>query len=197
MPYNASNTPLSTIASRLNRRWNRLRLDHALRLQQQTKKEAERRQAHFVSQWAASADAARALTRRARLTAFHRGTCGREPTPPLSSRTRFLGRGFRRALSAVSCPSPATKSQTGHRAGRAFSRKPPGSGGDEPPPAGTALAPSTGVTRLTSFGEQDSLLVSETGTIVKRSVAISVTSGLRAPARKPFDSRQGGLSEGA
>ena len=32
-------------------------------------------------------------TRRARLTAFHRGTCGREPTPPLSSRTRFLERG--------------------------------------------------------------------------------------------------------
>ncbi len=37
-------------------------------------------------------------TRRARLTAFHRGTCGREPTPPLSSRTRFLGRGFLQAL---------------------------------------------------------------------------------------------------
>jgi hypothetical protein len=29
MPYNASNIPLSTIASRLNRRWDRLRLDHA------------------------------------------------------------------------------------------------------------------------------------------------------------------------
>jgi hypothetical protein len=66
--------------------------------------------------------AARALTRRARLMAFHRGTCGREPTPPLSSRTRFLGRGCRRALPAVPYPSPATKSQTGHHAGRAFSR---------------------------------------------------------------------------
>jgi len=31
MPYNASNIPLSTIASRLNRRWDRLRFDHALR----------------------------------------------------------------------------------------------------------------------------------------------------------------------
>jgi hypothetical protein len=60
-------------------------------------KEAERRQAH-VFRWSASADAARALTRRARLTAFHRGTCGREPTPPLSSRTRFLGRGILQAL---------------------------------------------------------------------------------------------------
>jgi hypothetical protein len=36
------------------------------------------------------------------------------------------GRRFRRALSAVLCPSPATKSQTGHRAGRAFSRSRPG-----------------------------------------------------------------------
>jgi hypothetical protein len=30
---------------------------------------------------------------RARLSAFHHGACGSEPTPPLSSRTRFLGRG--------------------------------------------------------------------------------------------------------
>jgi hypothetical protein len=29
----------------------------------------------------------------ARLPAFHRGTCCGEPTPQLSSRTRFLGRG--------------------------------------------------------------------------------------------------------
>ena len=35
--------------------------------------------------------------------------------------------------------------QTGHRAGRAYDPEPPGSGGDEPPPAGTALAPSAGV----------------------------------------------------
>src|SRR5208282_4383513 len=37
-------------------------------------------------------------TRRARLTAFHRGTCCSEPTPQLSSRTRFLGRGILQAL---------------------------------------------------------------------------------------------------
>src|SRR5208282_4771018 len=130
------------------------------------KKEAERRQAH-VFRWSASADAARALTRRARLTAFHRGTCCSEPTPQLSSRTRFLGRGCRRALPAVPYPSPATKSQTGHHAGRAFSRKPPGSGGDEPLPAGTAPAPSADVTRPTSLGRQDSRLVAEMGTNVK------------------------------
>jgi len=29
---------------------------------------------------------------RARLPAFHHGTCGSERTPPLSSSTRFLGR---------------------------------------------------------------------------------------------------------
>ncbi len=109
-----STTPLSTIASRLNRRWDRLSarscsantspslasLTRATK--QRNKKEAERRQAH-VFRWSASADAARATQtsvrslrtqnpRSARLTAFHRGTCGREPTPPLSSRTRFLGR---------------------------------------------------------------------------------------------------------
>src|SRR5208282_3341171 len=127
-------------------------------------------------------------TRRARLTAFHRGTCCSEPTPQLSSRTRFLGlgrgarsrwfersRAFQRALPAPSCPRPATKSQTGHRAGRAFSRKPPGSGGDEPPPAGTALAPSAGVTGWRPFGERDSRLVTEAGTDVKRLVAATVT----------------------
>ncbi len=46
--------------------------------------------------------------------------------------------------------------------------KPPGSGGDEPLPAGTALAPSAGVTRPTSLGGQDSLNVIETETNVKR-----------------------------
>ena len=87
MPYNASKTPPSTIASRLNRRWDRLRLDHARRtktcpswvsalgrtsgrtrwlnppykLQTTNKKEAERRQAH-VFRWSASSDAARALS---------------------------------------------------------------------------------------------------------------------------------------
>ena len=69
---------------------------------------------------------------RARLSAFHRGTCGSEPTPPFSSSTRFLGRGrgarsrwferpcaVQRALPAPSYPSPASSSQTGHHAGRA------------------------------------------------------------------------------
>ncbi len=100
-----------------------------------------------------------------------RGACHRAghfgPDPGLGqgARSRWFERlcAFQRALSAIPCPSPATKSQTGHHAGRAFSRKPPGSGGDEPLPAGTALAPSAGVTRPTSFGGQDSLLGNANG----------------------------------
>jgi len=128
-------TPLSTIASRLNRRWDRLSARSCSANTspgftepvigpatlgrtrwfnpgyeiQINKKEAERRQAH-VFRWSApqtslrslrkpsASGAARALTRRARLTAFHRGTCCSEPTPQLSSRTRFLGRGILQAL---------------------------------------------------------------------------------------------------
>jgi hypothetical protein len=37
-------------------------------------------------------------------------------------------------------------SRTGHSAGRACLPEPPGSGGDEPPPAGAAPAPSAGIT---------------------------------------------------
>src|SRR5581483_8070918 len=84
--------------------------------------------------------AARALRGPLRLPAFHRGSRGSEPTPPLSSSPRFLGRGFGGRYSAPACPSPAIQSQAGRNAGRAFSLKPPGSGGDEPLPAGTALA---------------------------------------------------------
>src|SRR5690242_21803699 len=53
--------------------------------------------------------------------------------------TRFLGPDFGGRYSASIYPSPAIQSQAGRNAGRAFSLKPPGSGGDEPLPAGTAL----------------------------------------------------------
>jgi hypothetical protein len=43
----------------------------------------------------------RALIGARRLSAFHHGACGSEPTPPLSSRTHFLGRGFLQALPEV------------------------------------------------------------------------------------------------
>jgi hypothetical protein len=108
-------------------------------------------------------------TGRARLSAFHRGACGSEPTPPLSSSTRFLGRGrgaqsrwferpcaAQRALPAPSCPSPASSSQTGHSAGRAYSQSRPRTR-LQAPSAGTALAPSFGCRRRRPFDERDSL----------------------------------------
>src|SRR5690348_16924953 len=49
-----------------------------------------------------------------------------EPTPPLSSSPRFLGRNFGGRYSAVTYPSPAIQSQAGRNAGRAFSRSRPG-----------------------------------------------------------------------
>src|SRR5581483_3021665 len=70
--------------------------------------------------------AARALRGALRLPAFHRGSRGSEPTPPLSSSPRFLGRDFGGRYSAVTCPSPAIQSQAGRNAGRAFSRRRPG-----------------------------------------------------------------------
>ena len=130
-------------------------------------KEAERRQTCIPTS-ARKRRAARAEAQRARLSAFHHGACGSEPTPPLNSSTRFLGpgRGARsrwferpcaaqRALPAPSCPSPASFSQTGRHAGRAYDPEPPESGGDEPPPAGTALAPPAGVTGWRPSQERD------------------------------------------
>jgi hypothetical protein len=87
---------------------------------------------------------------RARLSAFHRGACSSEPTPPLSPRTRFLGRGRHQAL-----PEAGLSQSSELLADRSWCRpgvfpEPPGDGSDEPPPAGTALAPAAGVTRLPS-----------------------------------------------
>ena len=51
--------------------------------------------------------------------------------------------------------------------------EPPESGGDEPPPAGTALAPALGVTRRPSFTERDSRqIVSEMGTKVNENATM-------------------------
>jgi hypothetical protein len=100
---------------------------------------------------------------RARLSAFHRGACDSEPTPPFSSSTRFLGRGRRaqsrwferpcavaRALPAPSCPSPASSSQAGHGAGRAFCRSRPRAAVTSRRPQEPHSPPATGVTRRPS-----------------------------------------------
>ena len=78
---------------------------------------------------------------RARLSAFHRGACGSEPTPPLNSSTRFLGCGPHQAL-----PEARLSQSSELLADRSWCRpgvfpEPPENGGDEPPSAGTALAP--------------------------------------------------------
>jgi hypothetical protein len=108
------------------------------------------------------------VSKRARLPAFHcgsrRGDCS---SPRLSVRPCFLGRGrsvrsgtaapteerrscaVTRALPAPDKQRPVPvqrcTSRAGHSAGRMMP-KPPGSQGDEPRPAGTALAPPAGVT---------------------------------------------------
>ena len=57
--------------------------------------------------------------------------------PKAQLQARLPGTWSERALPAVACPSPASTSRPGHNAGRLMP-KPPGSGSDEPPPAGTA-----------------------------------------------------------
>src|SRR5579859_6973328 len=60
-----------------------------------------------------------------RLPAFHRGSCGSEPTPPFSSRRASWDLTKKRSLAAPACPSPAIYSQAGRNADRAFSRSRP------------------------------------------------------------------------
>ena len=57
--------------------------------------------------------------------------------PKAQLQARLPGTWPERALPAFACPSPASTSRPGHNAGRLMP-KPPGSGSDEPPPAGTA-----------------------------------------------------------
>ena len=57
--------------------------------------------------------------------------------PKAQLQARLPGTRSERALPAIACPSPASTSRPGHNAGRLMP-KPPGSGSDEPPPAGTA-----------------------------------------------------------
>jgi hypothetical protein len=91
-------------------------------------REAERRQAHLC--FYGSAPRTRMLppgcaSGAARLSAFHRGS--RLANQRHRSAPNALpGTRPGRALAALTCPSPASFSQTGHRAGRAFARSRPG-----------------------------------------------------------------------
>src|SRR5580704_7421002 len=94
-------------------------------------------------------------TGRARLPAFHRGSYQRES----SSLRRSSGQAswIRSPKAAHVPPAPypltASTSHAGHSAGRLMP-EPPESKGDEPLPAGTALAPPADVTRMASFASE-------------------------------------------
>ena len=86
-------------------------------------------------------------------------------------------------------PVQRHESQTGHRAGRAYPPEPPESEGDEPPPAGTALAPPAGVAGWSPLSERDLGCVTEVGTNVKDVVAISETISKQAHKRLLYATR--------
>ena len=72
------------------------------------------------------------------------------PSQRLSFRPGFLGLGLYGRYPPSPVPVQGCTSHPGHNAGRLMP-KPPGSASDEPPPAGTALAPISRRHRLTSF----------------------------------------------
>jgi hypothetical protein len=138
-------------------------------------KEAERRQTRSplavprerMSPLARASGPARAEAQRARLSASHRGACCSERTPQLNSSDALpvtvLGRNGRYPLPAVVQCSDLTR--TGHSAGRASDPESPGSAADEAAPAGTALAPPTGITRPASLLSEMMRHVTVTGTL--------------------------------
>jgi hypothetical protein len=122
---------------RLGRRWDRL----SSRSGSANKKEAERRQAHILLVRISGCGSREAS--RARLSAFHHGSCqGLHLLTQLQA--RLPGTRFGRALPAVSCPSPVAAPHAPAvvpesmmpKAARVRSAN---------PPAGTALAPSSGL----------------------------------------------------
>jgi hypothetical protein len=72
------------------------------------------------------------------------------PSQRLGFRPGFLGRGLYGRYPPSPVPVQGCTSRPGHRAG-GLMPKPPGSSSDEPPPAGTALAPTNRGHQLTSF----------------------------------------------
>src|SRR5580704_3101352 len=81
------------------------------------------------------------------------------PSQRLSFRPGFLGRGLYGRYPPSPVPVQGCTSHPGHRAGRLMP-KPPGSASDEPPPAGTALAPASRRHRMTVLYVSEVRLVS-------------------------------------
>src|SRR4029077_14678521 len=91
---------------------------------------------------AASCDAARALSERARLTAFHHGShLGEYFIPKVSFRPGFLGRGLHGRYPPSPVPVQGSTSHPGHNAGRHDAQAAREQAAS--PPAGTAPAPMT------------------------------------------------------
>jgi hypothetical protein len=85
---------------------------------------------------------------RARLPAFHHGSRQRDsriPSAQLGPGFPGLGADKRRVTPAGAAPGCSDAPRVPVIVPAGMMPEPPGSDGDEPPPAGTALAPSTGV----------------------------------------------------
>jgi hypothetical protein len=130
----------------------------------QLMKEAERRQTQGTT--AASCDAARALSERARLSAFHRGSHPREYLIPKAQlQARLPGTWSERALPAFACPSPGM-----HLPSRSYCREADTQAAREQaanPPAGTALAPMTRCASAPCPSRSEDANVTGMGTDVK------------------------------
>ncbi len=121
------------------------RADPLARNDENKRKEAERRQTQYSMTCTQAAHRARhgegGLRRpsalgRARLPAFHHGTCGSDRTPPLSSSSRTSWDGTREERVLPTPGRPSTAGDIARRpvvvpAGR-FGPEPPGSGADNP-----------------------------------------------------------------
>ena len=153
------------------------------------KKEAERRKTLFRNLRSLAGCSTRP-SGRARLPAFHRGSCQRNsciPTAQLRARLRGASTAKWRALSRPApAPVAASTSRAGHSAGRLIP-EPPESSSDEPPPAGTALAPPAAVTRLASFSERDSRPASKRDKSQVSVSKLTTSSNMRAYAASPCE----------
>jgi hypothetical protein len=129
---------------------------------------------------AASCDAARALSERARLTAFHRGSRLREllPSQRLSARPGFLGRGLHGRYPPSPVPVQGCTSHPGHNAGRHDAQAARERTAN--PPAGTAFAAMARRASAPSPSRSEDCDVAVAETIVKDIVFKKVT--LRQPA---------------
>jgi hypothetical protein len=98
----------------------------------------------------------------ARLPALHRGACPGGLPPETQSRPRFTRRSAK-ALPSPGSPRLSEAPRVSVVVPRGSMPGPPGGRSDESPPAGTALAPSVGVTGDVPHEERDGAYLGELG----------------------------------